>query len=178
MRLAVTAAKPDLDAEVDPRFGRCPYFIVVETNDLSFEVIENASQALGQGAGIQSARTLAACDVQYVLTGNCGPNAHQTLTAAEIGVVVGCVGSVRNVVEAFNAGSLVPCAQPNVSGHSGMPPAPSAPEAPSAEQGPRPGGGAGRGMGGGMGRGRGGGHGHGGGRGRGGGRRAGGGGGR
>lgn len=120
MKVAVTAAGPQLDAQVDPRFGRCPCFVIVETDDLSFEVVENASQSLGQGAGIQVARVIAERGVQHVLTGNCGPNAHQALSAAGIGVVLGCSGSVRQVVEQFKAGQLRPSATPNVSGHSGL----------------------------------------------------------
>lgn len=175
MRIAVTAVEPHLDAEVDPRFGRCPYFVVVETEDLSFEAVDNENQALGQGAGIQSAGLLAARGVQFVLTGNCGPNAHQTLAAAGIGVVVDCAGTVRGVVENFIAGRLQPVDAPNVAGHAGMGPGARAAASPAGTvPGPGAGSGSGRGMGRGrgrgLGRGGGGGRGMGGGGGRGGGR--------
>lgn len=182
MKVAVTAAGPQLDAQVDPRFGRCPCFVIVETNDLSFEVVENASQSLGQGAGIQAARVIAERGVQHVLTGNCGPNAHQALSAAGIGVVLGCSGSVRQVVEQFKAGQLRPSATPNVPGHSGLGQStagaagsqtpggviPGALPNPPGLMGGGQGMGPGRGMGGGRGAGGGGGGGGGGGRGRGG----------
>ncbi len=179
MRVAVTAIAPQLDAQVDPRFGRCPFFLIVETDNLSFEALENLSQSLGQGAGIQSARLMAERGVKYVLTGNCGPNAHQALSAAGIGVVVGCAGTVRQVVEQFKAGQLKPATTANVPGHSGLgqssvdAPRPEMPATafPSAPFEPpmAPGGGQGMGMGrgGGMGRGMGRGRGQGGGRGRG-----------
>lgn len=173
MRIAVTAVEPRLDAEVDPRFGRCPFFVIVETDNLNFEAIDNANLALGQGAGIQSARMLAERGVKYVLTGNCGPNAHQTLTAANIGVIVGCSGTVRNAVEQFAAGRLQPACVPNVPGHTGMgtgsaPASAPAPTAPPPLVGPGAGQGRGQGAGGGMGRGMGRGRGQGGGGGRGG----------
>jgi predicted Fe-Mo cluster-binding NifX family protein len=164
MKVAVTAVQPRLDAEVDPRFGRCPFFVIVETDNLSLEAIDNENQALGQGAGIQSARLLAERGVKYVLTGNCGPNAHQTLTAANIGVIVGCSGTVRDMVEQFAAGRLQAAGAPNVPGHTGMgagsapatAPVPTPPPVgPGAGQGG--GWGMGRGQGRGMGRGRGGG---------------------
>ncbi len=120
MRIAVTAVEPQLDAAVDPRFGRCPFFLIVETDNLSFEALDNANQALGQGAGIQSARLLAERGVKCVLTGNCGPNAHQTLNAAGIEVVVGCAGTVRQIVEQFNAGQLKPAVTANVPADSGL----------------------------------------------------------
>jgi len=120
MKIAVTATGPDLDAKVDPRFGRCPYFLIVETDELSFEAVENPNLALGGGAGIQSARLMAEKGVKQVLTGNCGPNAYQTLLAAEIGVVVGCSGTVREVIEQYKAGHLTATAGPNVAGHFGI----------------------------------------------------------
>jgi predicted Fe-Mo cluster-binding NifX family protein len=180
MKVAVTAVEPRLDAQVDPRFGRCPCFLIVETDDLSFEAVGNANQGLGQGAGIQSARFMAERGVQCVLTGNCGPNAHQALSAAGISIVVGCAGTVRQVVEQFKAGQLKPAATANVPGHSGLGessvdapgpemPATASPAAPSGiPMAPGSGPGIGMGRGGGMGRGMGRGRGQGGGGGRGG----------
>ncbi|MBN2560245.1 MAG: NifB/NifX family molybdenum-iron cluster-binding protein [Phycisphaerae bacterium] len=161
MRIAITASGPTLDAAVDPRFGRCPYFLIVDPRDLAFEAIENASVALGQGAGIQSAQLMAEKGVTSVLTGNCGPNAHQTLSAAGIVVIVGCSGAVRDVIQQYKAGQLSATNQPNVAGHSGMAgaPGPAQGQPTPSQQPPMPGRGMGmgRGMGrgGGMGRGRG-----------------------
>ena len=163
MKIAVTATEPTLDAVVDPRFGRCPYFLIVDPDDLAFEAIENASVALGQGAGIQSAQLMAEKGVTSVLTGNCGPNAHQTLSAVGIEVIVGCSGVVRDVIQQFKAGQLSTANQPNVASHSGVAGAPNPPQDQPTpiRQPPMPGSGRGmgRGMGrgGGMGRGRGGG---------------------
>jgi predicted Fe-Mo cluster-binding NifX family protein/ferredoxin len=157
MQVAITATGPDLSAKVDPRFGRCPYFVIVETDDLNFEAIENPNLTLGSGAGIQSARLLAGRGIQHVLTGNCGPNAHQTLAAAGIGVIVGCSGSVRDVVEQYKADRFSLANEPNVGSHFGMATTSSQmPEQPSAADpafAPGMGRGGGRGMGGGEGRG-------------------------
>jgi len=120
VKIAVTATAASLDAEVDPRFGRCLCFLVVETDDLSFEPIDNQNVSLGGGAGIQSAQLMAEKAVQYVLTGNCGPNAYRTLSAAGIGVIVGCSGSVRQAVEKFKSGAYAVADQPSVGGHFGM----------------------------------------------------------
>jgi len=161
MRIAITATEPTLDAAVDPRFGRCPYFLIVDPDDLTFEGIQNESVALGGGAGIQSAQLMAEKGVTSVLTGNCGPNAHQTLSAVGIEVIVGCSGVVRDVVQQFKAGQLGATNQPNVASHSGMAGAPSPLQGQPTpiQQPPMPGGGMGMGQGmgrgGGMGRGRG-----------------------
>ena len=141
MKIAVTATGRSLDDAVEPRFGRCPYFLIIDPDSLSFESVENPNAALGGGAGIQSAQLIAEKGAEVVLTGNCGPNAYQTLSAAGIGVVIGCSGTVRQVVEQFKAGQLSPSSQPNVASKFGM--------------GGGSGMGAGRGMGGGMGQGRG-----------------------
>jgi predicted Fe-Mo cluster-binding NifX family protein len=120
MKVAVTAAGNTLDAAVDARFGRCPVFMLVETEDMSFEAVDNQSGTLGGGAGIQSAQLMASKGVRAVLTGNCGPNAHQTLSAANIDVVVGCSGTVGDAVRRFVAGQLQRATGPNVASHNGM----------------------------------------------------------
>jgi predicted Fe-Mo cluster-binding NifX family protein len=160
MKVAVTATEPSADGRVDPRFGRCPFFIIVETDDMSSQAVENPSVTLGGGAGIQSAQLMAEKGVKFVLTGNCGPNAYQTLAAAGIGVIIGCSGTVSEVVEQFKSGGLNAAGEPNVAGHFGLPgatapggaPSAGAPGAAAPGAGmPMPGGGAGRGMGRGMG---------------------------
>jgi predicted Fe-Mo cluster-binding NifX family protein len=172
MKIAITAGEPTLDANLDPRFGRCAYFLIVDPDTLDFEAVENPNVARGGGAGIQSAQLMASNDVKFVLTGNCGPNAHETLTAAGIGVIAGCSGSVRNAVEGFKAGQFRPADEPSVASHSGMadPSSPSVGAPGPSQPWPMPGSGTGmgrgaggggggrgtgRGMGKGMGRGRG-----------------------
>jgi predicted Fe-Mo cluster-binding NifX family protein len=120
MKVAVSTAGTTLNAAVDPRFGRCSTFLVVETEDGSWEVIDNSNAALSGGAGIQSARCLASHGVKTVLTGNCGPNAHETLKAAGIEVFVGCTGTVAEAIERFRQGRWQPASVPNVESHAGM----------------------------------------------------------
>ena len=151
MKIAITTNGASLDAQVDPRFGRCPFFLIVDTDTMEVEAVENPNVSLGGGAGIQSGQLMADKDVRFVLTGNCGPNAYQTLSAAGIQIIVGCSGPVREVVEQFKAGNLDSTAAPNVASHFGM--------AGGMGRGMGMGGGGGRGMGRGMGMGGGGGRG-------------------
>ena len=156
MKIAVTASGPTLDDQVDPRFGRCPYFLIVETDTMEFEALENANIAVGGGAGIQSGQLMADRDVKAVLTGNCGPNAFQTLGAAGIQVIVGVSGVVRQAVEQFKSGALSAASDPNVASHFGTGAGGAATPAdntqPAAQQMGAGGGmGMGRGMGGGKG---------------------------
>ena len=120
MKIAVSSAGKDLNAQLDPRFGRCAYFLVFNPDDMSFEVFKNESAVLGGGAGIQSAQFLASKGVDAVITGNCGPNAVQTLSAAGIELFVGQTGTVREVIERFKKGKLRPTSEATVDSHFGM----------------------------------------------------------
>jgi predicted Fe-Mo cluster-binding NifX family protein len=139
LKVVVTATGENLDAQIDPRFGRCQYFIIVDVDSMKYEAVQNESTMASGGAGIQAAQSVAGMGVEAVITGNVGPNAYQTLSASGIRIVTGAVGIVRDAIEKFKKGELGNTSAPTVPGHFGM------------------GGGGGRGMGGGMGRGMGGG---------------------
>jgi len=159
MKLAITSTGPTLDSNMDPRFGRCAYFLIVDSDTLECEAIENPNVSLGQGAGIQSAQLLSGKGVHALLTGQCGPNAHETLSAAGINAILGCSGLVRDAVQRYRSGQLTASAGPNSAAHAGLEapqPVPNDPAAP-ARQAPPPGRGFGRGRGGGGGGGGGGG---------------------
>jgi len=145
MKVAVSSNGKDLSAQLDPRFGRCAYFLVVNPDDMSFEAFNNESAAQGGGTGIQAAQFLASQGVEAVITGNCGPNAVQTLSAAGIELFRGQAGTVKEVVERFMNGHLKPTNEATVDSHFGM----------NAEAGFGRGGGMGGGRGMGRGRGRG-----------------------
>ena len=120
MKIAITAKTSDLDSEIDPRFGRCSYFLVIETEDMSYKSISNESQMASGGAGIQAAQTIAQTGVQVLITGNVGPNAFQTLNAAGIDIFIGVTGNVKNAVEKYKKGELKKTQSPSVDSHFGM----------------------------------------------------------
>jgi predicted Fe-Mo cluster-binding NifX family protein len=120
MKIAVTSTGTSLDSEVDPRFGRCQYFVVVDPETMQFEVLDNSGASAGGGAGIATAQRVAGKGVDAVLTGNCGPNAHEALSAAGIKVITGATGKVREAVQGYKSGNLKASSQPNVSPHFGM----------------------------------------------------------
>jgi len=120
MKVAVSSNGENLDDQVDPRFGRCQFFVVVNPDDMNFEVLNNESAALGGGAGIQTAQFLASQGVAVVITGNCGPNAVQTLSAAGIELFGGQAGTVREVVKRYKDSDLQPTSEANVDSHFEM----------------------------------------------------------
>jgi predicted Fe-Mo cluster-binding NifX family protein len=118
MKIAVTSKGTDLDAQVDPRFGRAAYVLIVDSDSLDFEVLDNTTNVNAfKGAGIQAATMVSDKGVEALLTGFCGPNAFRTLQAANIKVVNDVSGTVRVAVEAFNGGQLSFAAGANVDGH-------------------------------------------------------------
>ncbi len=121
MKLAVCAKGEGLNAEVEQRFGRCPFFVVVDTE--KSEVIESISnenaQAAG-GAGPQAAQLLAGRNIEAVVLGNVGPNAIEALKAARVKVYSGVTGTVEETLKKFLEGSLKLVAEATVSSHSGM----------------------------------------------------------
>jgi len=130
MKVAVSADAPSLDAQIEPRFGRAPYFVFIDTNTMETEIVENPFTTQMSGVGIQTAQLVVEKGVQAVITGNLGPKAFQGLSAAGIQIITKSGGTVREAVEEVKQGKLTPT--------------------PSATS-PAPTGGLGRGMGRGMG---------------------------
>ena len=122
MKIAVSANAATLDAEVDPRFGRCKYLMFIDTDTMDFEAQDNASSTTGGGAGIATGQVVVNKDAQVVLTGNIGPNAHNVLSQAGIQVMTGVSGKVKDAVEAYKNGSLSEATAPTVEAHAGMSP--------------------------------------------------------
>jgi predicted Fe-Mo cluster-binding NifX family protein len=120
MKVCVSASSGSLDAEVDSRFGRCPYFVIVDSETMEFKAVANDSSSAAHGAGIQAAQTVVNLGVKVVITGNVGPNAFNVLSATGIKIVVGASGSVKEAVEKYKKGELQEVGNPTVGGHFGM----------------------------------------------------------
>lgn len=120
MKIAVTAKGKDLGSEVDPRFGRCPYFLIVDPDTMEFEAFENQSAMASGGAGPQAAQEISKKGVEAVITGNVGPNAFQALSAAGIKIHTGAGGTVREALEKFKSGELAEAGAATTRSHSGM----------------------------------------------------------
>ena len=118
MKIAISSSGRDLTAQLDPRFGRCRFFLMIELDDMSIEVFDNENAASG-GAGIQSAQFIAASGAKALITGFCGPNAMQTLSAAGVQVYVGQTGTVQELADRFKDGQLTPTVEASASAHAG-----------------------------------------------------------
>ncbi len=118
MKIALTATGTDLSSDLDPRFGRAERFLVVDTDTMDVQVVENTrNQNLARGAGIQAASSLVDSGARVLITGNCGPKAFQVLQQAGVEVVTGVRGKISDIIAQYKSGRLQPAAQPNVQGH-------------------------------------------------------------
>lgn len=118
MKIAVTSKGTDIDSQIDPRFGRAEYILIVNTISLEVEVLNNSENVNAfKGAGIQAA-AMVSDKAEVLLTGFCGPNAFKTLEAAGVKVANNVSGTVRDAVKAFNEGKVSFADGANVEGHS------------------------------------------------------------
>ena len=120
MKIVVSASSPELSSPIDPIFGRCDYFLFVDSENMQFEAIENPNITSSSGAGIQSAQLVANKGANVLLTGSCGPNAFHTLKTAGVEVIVGVKGTVQEAIQQYKSGKLQLATQSNVSSHFGM----------------------------------------------------------
>jgi predicted Fe-Mo cluster-binding NifX family protein len=118
VKVVVTSSGRTVDSQVDPRFGRAPHFILVDTASGATEAIDNgAGVAAAQGAGVQAAETVSRLGVDCLVTGHCGPKAFRTLQAAGIPVFIGASGTVSGALELLEQGRLERATGPDVGGH-------------------------------------------------------------
>jgi predicted Fe-Mo cluster-binding NifX family protein len=117
MKIAVAADGKDLSSKVDDRFGRAPWFLIVDTTTGGVEAIENEGASQASGAGPKAAEMMARRNVDCLIAGHCGPNAFAALAAHGIDVIVGANLTASDAVEQVKSGKLTPAERPDVEGH-------------------------------------------------------------
>ena len=116
-RVAISSAGMTLDDEVDPHFGRCECFLVVEGDEVT--VIENSAHTAREGAGIRSAQLMIDQGITDVITGSVGPKAFQVLRDAGIRIYTGCSGKIMDSLKKCQDGELEESAGASHRGHKG-----------------------------------------------------------
>jgi len=118
LRITVTAQGKEISSEIDLRFGRAKWLIVVDTETGDYEAHDNIVNLNAvQGAGIQTGQNVANLGAEAVITGNMGPNAFKTLKAANVKVFLSETQTVQDAVDSLKAGKLKEVDQANVEGH-------------------------------------------------------------
>jgi predicted Fe-Mo cluster-binding NifX family protein len=107
MKIALTTVSPGIEADVDPRFGRGAYLLVVDTETLQWESYPNPGASATGGAGIRSAQFISDQKVKAALSGDFGPHAYTALEQAGISMYVyGDSRTAQEALVAFKAGGL------------------------------------------------------------------------
>jgi len=121
MKIAISSHGKELDDQVNPRFGRTDFIVIVdsETEELVKVIDNNANMAAAHGAGLQAAQSVAQEGVEWVLTGNVGPNAHSILTSSGIKIGIGATGTIRETLTKFKEGGFSETSSPSSGGHGG-----------------------------------------------------------
>jgi predicted Fe-Mo cluster-binding NifX family protein len=112
MKIAVTATKPERDALLDKRFGRCGFFVIIDTQTDAWEAFPNPAQDASGGAGPQAAEFLASKGAECVISGDFGPNAHSALQAGGISMYKAPEGPVGKLIEEYLGGRLTQVTAP------------------------------------------------------------------
>ena len=120
MKIAVSSTGDNIDSDVDPRFGRCINFLIVDTDTMILEVLGNSGAHSAHGAGISAAQKVASLKVGAVLTGHVGPNAYRALSKTGIQIYTGATGTVNDAITRYKSGKLTEATSPTVSGHHGQ----------------------------------------------------------
>jgi predicted Fe-Mo cluster-binding NifX family protein len=119
MKVAVSATGKDLNCQMDPRFGRCQYFVFVDPESMEFEAFENEGLMASGGAGVQAAQLVVQKGAKALITGNLGPNAASALSASGIKVYLVPGGTVKDVIASCKSGSLREASGATVPPHFG-----------------------------------------------------------
>jgi len=119
VKICVSSSGTDLDAPVNPRFGRCNYFMMVDSDSMEFTSIPNEGMMASGGAGIRAAQTVVSNNAEVVITGSVGPNAMPALQDAGVEILTGTFSSVRDAIESYKKGALKTIDSPGPA-HRGM----------------------------------------------------------
>ncbi len=122
MKIAISSTGKDIKSAVDVRFGRCPYFVIVEIEGKeikSTKAIENTATGQAGGAGVTAAELIGNQDVEAVITGNMGPRAFDVI--AQLGIeIYQAEGAIEEIVKQFIEGKLKKVSAPTGPQHRGM----------------------------------------------------------
>ena len=119
MKIAICAQGKGKDAPVDFRFGRCRYFVIVDSEDDTVESFDNPAVGAPGGAGVQAGQFLINQGVDVLLAGNLGPNAASVVHNSGIEVFSGIHGTVADTLNSYEAGELNKATQATVGPHYG-----------------------------------------------------------
>jgi predicted Fe-Mo cluster-binding NifX family protein len=107
MKVVVSATGDNLSAHVDRRFGRCPWFLFVDTESQEYEVVKNRSADSASGAGTACAQLVLKKEVDAVISGQVGPNAYEVLKQGGVKIFIAPQDiSVKEAIDRYKNSAL------------------------------------------------------------------------
>jgi predicted Fe-Mo cluster-binding NifX family protein len=107
MKICICANGPDLNSQVSSIFGRCPYFLIIDSETEKFKTIPNPALQAGRGAGVGAGQLVVSEKAEVVICGNFGPNAFLVLQMSGIKVYPGVFSlTVKQAIDKYNQGEL------------------------------------------------------------------------
>ena len=108
MKIILTTIQPDLETELDPRFGRSAYLLVVDPHTMEWQAEPNTGAGAGGGAGVHAAQLVSKLQAQAVISGHFGPNAFDALCSAGVEMYqFGNYRTAREAIQGFLEGKLL-----------------------------------------------------------------------
>jgi len=120
MKIAISSQGKTLNSDTDPRFGRCQYFLIVDSETMKFAAHDNQAAMQRGGAGPMAVKAISELGAEILITGDVGPNAFDALKAAGIKAFIGASGSVSQAVQQWKDGKLKEAGNASVDSHAGM----------------------------------------------------------
>ena len=122
MKIAIASEGKTLDSAVNQTFGRTQYFIVVDSDTMDFQVIDNSAASAQGGAGIKAAQAIVDSGADIVIAMHCGQNAADVLKSANISIMRAVPGSISELIQKYKNGELVELTEihPGLHNHGGM----------------------------------------------------------
>ena len=106
MIVCITSEGENPDSQIDPRFDRADYFIIVDLESGKLEAVRNEHAGEMGGVGVRSAQLMADKGVSCIITGHVGPNAFKALQSFKVEIFTGASGTVKETLEKYKKGEL------------------------------------------------------------------------
>ena len=120
MRVAITSKGKTIDSEIESRFSRSPFFVIVNTETGHLKAFENPGASAMDAACVGAVKFLVDRAVKAVITGNVGHNAFVTIQDTPIRIYLGATGTVREALENFKKRKLSRAKEPSVGFKEGL----------------------------------------------------------
>lgn len=88
MKVAIASTGNTLESNIDSSFGRCAWFIIVDTEDGGMEFIPNTNRDMEEHAGKAAVELVATRNVSMIVSGEFGAKIKPLLDSMHIQMVV------------------------------------------------------------------------------------------